>query len=112
MKLIEKDFYIIVEDEKDDVKQFASFLENTGYENIKDKNVVVDIQKYGELQLPELLSFLSLSNKHRSSKHSFVLVNDTIMIDDVPVELIVVPTLLEAADIIQMEEIERDLEAF
>ncbi|TXK72971.1 ribonuclease Z [Mesonia sp. K4-1] len=112
MKLIEKDFYIIVEDEKGDVKQFASFLENTGYENIKDKNVVVDIQKYGELQLPELLSFLSLSNKHRSSKHSFVLVNNTIMIDDVPAELIVVPTLLEAADIIQMEEIERDLEAF
>jgi len=112
MKLTEKDFYIIVEDEKDDVKQFASFLAGVGYKTIEDKNVVVDILKYGKLQLSELLSFLSLSNQHRSAKHSFVLVNDTIMIDDIPAELIVVPTLKEAEDMIQMEEIERDLEAF
>ncbi|HET7361531.1 MAG TPA: ribonuclease Z, partial [Salinimicrobium sp.] len=75
----------------------------------KNENVVVDILKYGNLSLEELLSFLKLSDKHRAAKKSFVLVNDTINIDPVPEELMVAPTLQEAVDIVQMEEIERDL---
>jgi len=59
--------------------------------------------------LEELLHFLKLSNYHRATKHSFVIVNDAIDIDDVPMEMIVVPTILEAGDIVEMEEIERDL---
>lgn len=112
MKIVEKELYTIIEDEKDDVKKFASFLKGDGYKDIEDKNLVVDILKYGTLKLPELLAFLPVSNQHRAKNHSFVLVNDTIMIDDVPPELIVVPTLKEAKDVIQMEEIERDLDAF
>lgn len=108
MKIIEKVAYKILEDEKDDVKDFASFLEYK-YDQFKDDNVVVDILKYGDLSLEELLSFLDLSNKHRMKKKSFVIANDAINIDDVPEELVVVPTLAEAEDIIQMEEIERDL---
>lgn len=108
MKVIEKDSYKILRDEKNDVKDFASFLEHQ-HKIFEDDNVVVDILKYGELSLEELLTFLKLSNKHRKNKRSFVIVNDTINIDRVPEELLVVPTLQEAEDIIQMEEIERDL---
>ncbi|PZD79241.1 ribonuclease Z [Mesonia sp. K7] len=112
MKITDKDFYIIVQDEKSDIKGFANYLENVAYGKIEGKNVVVDILNYGELSLEELLSFLRLSNKHREKKKSFVIANDAIMIDQVPDELMVVPTLQEAEDVIQMEEIERDLEAF
>lgn len=108
MKVIEKEGYKILEDEKDNVSEFASFLESM-HKNFKDDNVVIDILKYGELNLQELLKFLKLSNKHRQGKKSFIIANDTINIDHVPEELIVVPTLDEAGDIIQMEEIERDL---
>lgn len=108
MKVTEKDNYVILEDEKNDVKEFASFLDYV-HQHYKDQNLVVDILKYGNLQLDELLSFLELSNKHRKAKKSFILVNDTINIDPVPDEIMVVPTLQEAEDIIQMEEIERDL---
>lgn len=108
MKVTEKEGYKILKDEKDNVTAFASFLE-AHHKNFKNDNVVVNILKYGELSLQELLNFLALSNKHRQGKKSFVLVNDTINIDQVPEELIVVPTLEEAGDIIQMEEIERDL---
>ena len=108
MKVIEKKGYKILEDEKDNVTEFASFLE-AHHKSFKSDNVVVDILKYGELSLQELLSFLELSNKHRQEKKSFVIANDTINIDQVPEELIVVPTLEEAGDIIQMEEIEREL---
>lgn len=108
MKTTKKENYLILEDEKDDVKSFASFLESI-YDSIKKDNLVIDILKYGELSLEELLTFLKLSDKHRKAKKSFVIVNDTINIAHVPDELSVVPTLREAGDVIEMEEIERDL---
>lgn len=43
------------------------------------------------------------------NEKSFVMVCDGIEFDQVPDELIVVPTFKEAEDIIEMEEIERDL---
>ncbi|TQD40058.1 ribonuclease Z [Haloflavibacter putidus] len=112
MKVTEKDNYIIVEDEKNNVKGFANYLEKHADNVIANKNIVVDILKYGELKLEELLLFLPISNRQRAAKNSFVIANDTINIDEVPAELMVVPTLKEAADVIQMEEIERDLGAF
>ena len=108
MKVTEKEGYRIFADEKNDVSEFASFLESI-HPKFKNDNVVVDILKYGELQLNELLNFLELSNRHRKGGKSFVIANDTIIIEQVPEELLVVPTLQEAEDIIQMEEIERDL---
>lgn len=108
MKVTEKEGYKIFADEKDNVSQFASSLESI-HPNFRDENVVIDILKYGELRLDELLQFLNLSNTHRKGKRSFVIANDAINIEKVPEELLVVPTLQEAEDIIQMEEIERDL---
>lgn len=108
MKVTEKDNYKILEDEKNDVKDFSSFLGSV-HQNFQEDNLVIDIQKYETLNLEELLSFLKLSNEHRMKKRSFVIVNTALNIDQVPEELQVVPTLQEAEDIIQMEEIERDL---
>jgi hypothetical protein len=108
MKVTEKEGYKIFEDEKNNVSEFASFLESI-HTNFKGDNVVINILKYGNLRLDELLKFLELSNEHRKGKRSFVIANDAIIIDKVPEELLVVPTLQEAEDIIQMEEIERDL---
>lgn len=108
MLLTKKDTYYILGDERDDVKDFASFIDYKRA-HFEDKNLVIDLMKYGELTLEELLQFLKPSNTHRASKHSFVIVNDTINIDGVPDELMVVPTLQEAQDVIEMEDIERDL---
>jgi hypothetical protein len=46
---------------------------------------------------------------HKKGKKSFVLVVDNVDIDKLPLKMTVVPTLMEAHDIIEMEEIERDL---
>lgn len=108
MKITEKEGYRIFADEKNNVSEFAAFLESI-QPKFKNDNVVVDILKYGELRLDELLRFLELSNRHRKGKKSFVIANDTINIEQVPEELVVVPTLQEAEDVVQMEEIERDL---
>lgn len=112
MTIIEKDTYSIVEDDKNNVNGFSNYLENHAYNQIKGKNVIVNLLKYGELTLEELLGFLNLSNKHRQDKNSFVIVNDTINIDNIPDEMAIVPTLQEAVDYIQMEELERDFGLF
>ncbi|HET8839690.1 MAG TPA: ribonuclease Z [Flavobacteriaceae bacterium] len=108
MKTIKKENCLILTDEKDNVVDFAAYLE-ASYDRIKNNHLVIDISKYGQLKLQELLAFLPLSNKHRKKKKSFILVNDTINIDPVPDEMVIAPTLREAEDILQMEEIERDM---
>jgi hypothetical protein len=109
MKIDNHENYVVLEDEKDDIEDFASFIERQVPSKYKGQNVVLNLLKYNELELPQLLKFLKTSNLHRKTKQSFVIVNDAIDIDEVPFEMIVVPTLQEAGDIIEMEEIERDL---
>ncbi|WKB81609.1 ribonuclease Z [Cellulophaga lytica] len=89
----------------------AKFLENlnNAYEKIKNDNIIVNLFSFSVLTSSDVLEFLDLSNMHRASNKSFVLVTNKVSYDDVPEEICVVPTVQEARDIIEMEEIERDL---
>ena len=109
MKIENHPNFVVLEDEKDDIMEFASFIESQIPTKYKGQNVVLNLLNYEELELPQLLQFLKTSNLHRKTKQSFVIVNDALDIDEIPFEMIVVPTLQEAADIVEMEEIERDL---
>ena len=109
MKIENHPNFVVLEDEKDDIIDFATFIGSQAPTKFKGQNVVLNLLKYNTLELQHLLQFLQISNLHRKSKQSFVIVNDGIDIDEVPFEMIVVPTLQEAEDIIEMEEIERDL---
>ncbi len=109
MKVTVHDTYSILEDERDDVLDFAKYLEHIVPLKYEDSNLVIDLLKYEKLSLEELVQFLKLSNYQRGGKKSFVFVNQGLDYDLIPDEMIVVPTLQEAADIIEMEEIERDL---
>ncbi|MCW9036561.1 ribonuclease Z [Altibacter sp.] len=109
MKIKNHSTFVELADEKDDIHDFAGFLEYQIPNKFKRQNVVLNLLNYENLELPQLLLFLKVSNLHRKTKFSFVIVNDAINPDDIPFEMIVVPTLQEAEDIIEMEEIERDL---
>ncbi|AFL82212.1 hypothetical protein Aeqsu_2762 [Aequorivita sublithincola DSM 14238] len=109
MKIENHPDFVVLEDEKDDIIDFASFIERQVPSKYKGQNVVLNLLQYDSLELPHLLQFLKTSTLHRKAKQSFVIVNDSIDVDEVPFEMIVVPTLQEAGDIIEMEEIERDL---
>ena len=109
MKIENHPNFVVLEDEKGDIIDFASFIESQVPSKYKGQNVILNLLKFDSLDLPQLLQFLKTSNLHRKTKQSFVIVNDALEIDDVPFEMIVVPTLQEAGDIIEMEEIERDL---
>lgn len=98
----------LVSTENMDITSFMKNLE-AAYENVKEDNLIIDLLSFSELTAEEVLDFMVLSNKHIAIKKSFVLVSDKIEYDDIPEALIVVPTLQEAQDLIEMEEIERDL---
>ena len=109
MEIINHDNFVILKDEQDDLEKFSSFLEFQINKKFKGQNVVLDLSQNKSLQLDDLLCFLNISNSHRETKHSLVIINNAINPDDIPTEMTVVPTLQEAEDIIEMEEIEREL---
>lgn len=79
------------------------------YDRFKNNNIIVNITTLKTVELPHIVEFLQLSNTHRANKHSFVIVSETADLDTVPDEIMVVRTLQEAYDIIEMESMERDL---
>jgi len=89
----------------------GTFLERfkKSYKKLKNDNLIIDLFSLEAFDAEELLSFLEFSTRHRKQKRSFIIVTGKISHDDIPEELVVVPTLQEAKDIIEMEEIERDL---
>lgn len=94
--------------ERATVQELVQRMEQT-YDKYKNDNIIVNLSSLNNITLQDIIEFLRLSNNHRKSKHSFVLVTDKFNIDETPDEIVVVPTIQEAYDIIEMEEMERDL---
>ena len=79
------------------------------YSRFKNDNIIINLTSLKPLVTEDVIEFLKISNQHRKAKHSFVIVTNKIKLEEIPDELVIVPTLQEANDIIEMEEIERDL---
>ncbi|MGB0789342.1 MAG: ribonuclease Z, partial [Marinirhabdus sp.] len=74
--------YIVLTDEKGDVEGFASFLEREIPHTHKGQNVIVNLLKYKNLKPQQLIKFIEISNSHRKTKQSFVLVSGAIDPDE------------------------------
>lgn len=109
METIKEKNHIRIVIDEESITDISSDLTKR-HDDFKDENMVIDILKFKEVDHEHLLSFLELSDRHRMEKRSFIILTDALDIDKIPDELIVVPTLREAEDVIEMEEIERDLE--
>lgn len=108
MKVTTKGHTIIVKDTEGDT---GAFLQKVTQEHkaFQNHNLVLDISSDTGATLKAVIEFKALSKIHRKGKKSFVVVASGIDFNAVPDSLLVVPTLLEAHDMIEMEEIERDL---
>lgn len=98
----------VITQEKKAVSELAKAIEDK-YTEFENNNIVINLFSFEDLQLSDVLELKLLSDKHRAAKHSFVIVSKAISYDEAPEEIEVVPTLQEAHDLIEMEEIERDL---
>ncbi len=99
----------IIAQEKASVKTLVNTIEQD-YDAYKNYHLVVRLSSLDKITLEDVIEFLRVSNTHRSAKKSFVVVSDKADLDEMPDEIVVVPSLQEAFDIIEMEDIERDLE--
>ncbi|VXC41436.1 Ribonuclease Z [Flavobacterium sp. 9AF] len=108
MKVDKKGHTTILKETRGDVK---AFIENvsTQYATFKDQNLIIDVSHDKNVGIQDIINFKDLATRHLKSKKSFVIVSDNVEFNEIPDELIVVPSILEAHDIIEMEEIERDL---
>ena len=99
----------LITQEKASVKTLVNNIEQSYDKRYKNYHLIVNLSSIDKISLEEIIEFLRLSNNHRSDKKSFVVVSDKVDLDMMPDEIVVVPTLHEAYDIIEMEDIERDL---
>ncbi|NHM08212.1 ribonuclease Z [Flavobacterium sp. CYK-4] len=108
MKVEQKGHTVTIKDTQGDLVAFLMKVTHE-YKTFEKHNMIIDISAHKNLTVKDINSFLPLSKTHKKAKKSFVIVADGIDFNAVSEQLLVVPTLLEAHDMIEMEEIERDL---
>ena len=108
MKVNQKDHTVTIKDTQGD---FTSFLMKVThqYKTFEKHNIIIDLLHHKDLTIVDVKLLLPLSDQHKKAKKSFIIVISDMDYNAVTDKLTVVPSILEANDIIEMEEIERDL---
>ena len=80
------------------------------YKSFSSLNIIIDLTPMKSVLSKHIYDFTELASRHKQqSDKSFVIVTGPIALRLLPDGLNVVPTLHEALDTIEIEEIERDL---
>jgi len=97
---------------KSTTNEVALFLEKITrqHNSYKHTNLIIDISTIKKLTKGEITILNKLSDQHKKEKKSFVVVvNESFDFNQTTGNVMFVPTLQEAHDIVDIEEIERDL---
>lgn len=108
LEIMNKEKNIIVGPKQESIKKFNVHFQKN-YPDFLSKNVIVDLREVFISKVSEILVFLNTAIAHLNNETSFVIIAQGIDIDTLPEELVTVPTMIEALDIIEMDEIGRDL---
>ena len=107
MKVEEKGHTTIIKDTQGDLTSFLLKLNHdTGFSK---HNLIIDLSSYKNLVAKDILLFTDFYKRHKKEKKSFVIVVSEFDFNANTKKILVVPSVLEAHDIIEMEEIEREL---
>lgn len=108
MQIEKKETFTLITSDKNSFTEFYnSFL--TEEKNLQKENIVVQNSNNINISTKEFLLFLDIAEQKKQNGTSFVIVSSDIDMDDFPENFNIVPTLQEAEDVIEMENIERDL---
>ncbi|MEE4000376.1 hypothetical protein V1T75_08495 [Tenacibaculum sp. FZY0031] len=108
MNIINKTDYTLITAEENTFSNFIESFENE-YLNLTGKNLIIVISEEFNASNKNILLFLKYAEQHQNNGTSFVVVSKDVTIDDFPETFNIVPTLVEAEDVIEMENIQRDL---
>ena len=108
MVIKKKEKYTLISSDENSFSDFYTYFLEKG-NGLDKENLILKI--FCEINISKkdyiLLSNIALQKKENGK--SFVMVYSNINIDDFPKNLNIVPTLIEAEDILEMEEMEREL---
>jgi len=108
MKVDQKGHTTIIKDTQNNVTAFVEKLTNE-YHAFQGQNLILDVSQDKAISNADLAHFKDLAKNQKKAKKSMIIVTDTVDFNKVPNYLNVVPSVLEAHDMIEMDEIERDL---
>ena len=108
MKIEDKTNYILISPEENTFLDFMSTFSNE-HDNLRNKHLIIKILGNFNASKENISLFLKYSNEHQNNGTSFVIISKNVNVDDFPETFNIVPTLVEAEDVIEMENIQRDL---
>jgi hypothetical protein len=108
MKIEKKENYTIFTTEKSILSEVLNAFSNN-IQKYLTENVFLHISDNLNIKTEDFLVFLNTASVKKANGTSFVIIITSLNIDDLPEEINVVPTLQEAEDILEMENIEREL---
>lgn len=108
MKISQKDTYTFISSTENSFSEFINAFKEENLNSVEN-HIIVELSENLNTTLNDLSLFLNIAANYRSNGVSFVIICKGVDIDEIPDEINVVPTLHEAEDVLEMEEIERDL---
>jgi hypothetical protein len=106
MQTVKKSNYILITSDENSFSEFyTTFLEK----GITKDHIIIQFSDVFNITKKDLSLFLDFARSKKENGTSFVVVTTEVDIDDFPETFNIVPSLLEAEDIIEMEAIEREL---
>jgi len=111
MIIQKKEIATIVTQEESDGRQDDFRIQfKSVYKDLINQNIIIDLSGLKRVILKDILEFSEISDIHKAqSNKSFVMSVGKQVQFALPESIICVPTLQEALDMVEMEEIERDL---
>ncbi|PQJ23166.1 ribonuclease Z [Tenacibaculum sp. SG-28] len=108
MHIVKHKNYTLVNTEETNFELFLKEFQKH-YTSINKNHLIINISSKNNFSDENILLFLIYSELQNKNGKSFVVVSDEANIDNFPEDFNIVPTELEALDIIEMEDIQRDL---
>lgn len=96
---------------KSDEATFTAFFESfsSQFETLKNHHLIVEVSENLNTSTEDISLFLNIAAAQKENGMSFVVLCASVDNDVFPEHFNIVPTFVEAEDIMQMEAIERDL---
>jgi hypothetical protein len=108
MKVDQKGTTTIIRNTQYKTAEFCAKFNNE-YNSFKNSNLILDLSMDKDIAMTDVKLFSAIIKSHKKNKKSLILVSDSVNFNKVPSTITLVPSIQEAHDIIEMEEIERDL---
>ena len=108
MKIEKKEKYTLLTSDENSFSDFyKTYLEKET--TLEKSHLVLQISNEININNEDFLLFLVKAQEKKEKGTSFVIINTKINVDDFPENFNIVPTLIEAEDILEMEAMEREL---